>query len=189
MVTTILERLPDSPDGKEAVFRETLPPDERVRGDLLERLVEDLPEQLVGWRSSRCSRSHTGGRSKLLGVLLDRLNGQARAAALAEALEAARAIPDERARAELLAELAGRLSGEGAEAGLADALRTACAIRNDYFRAEALGPLVQRLPERLALEALEPVRAIGLEVERAQLLAALADRLRGSAGGRAGRRA
>ena len=106
---------------------------------------------------------------------------------LGEALEAARAIGDERSRSQALAALAAppgrgpRLATERDQA-LREALEAARASEYQQYRSRALAALAPHLTEPLLREALEAARAIEFQVDRSQALAALAPRLADRAG-------
>ena len=93
---------------------------------------------------------------------------------LREALEAARAFGDERARSEALAALAPRLAELGHPA---EALEAARAIESEWSRSRALAALAPHLTEPLLREALEAARVIGNWGARSEALAALAPHL------------
>ena len=128
-------------------------------------------------------------RAELLAALADRLTGQARADVLAEALKAARQGWNKYGRAQALAVVADRLAGEAREAALRKALDTTLArakmYKNrdfgGYEHVRTLSELAGRLPEPLAIEALEQARSAWQAGDRAGLLVALADRLSGQA--------
>ncbi|MBO9391259.1 MAG: hypothetical protein J7482_21465 [Roseiflexus sp.] len=91
----------------------------------------------------------------------------------ARALEVARVIADDAARATALAALAPHLPPHL----LTDALAVARAITYEWYRAEALAALAPHLPPHLLAEALAAARAIEDGWQRAKALAALAPHL------------
>jgi hypothetical protein len=119
--------------------------------------------------------SNLGRDTYALGVLAEHLDG----AQLSDALDAARQISDEPARAQALGVLAEHLDG----AQLSDALDAARQISDEDARADALGVLAEHLDgdvRRDALsDALDVARQISDEPARAQALRVLAEHLDG----------
>ncbi|MBP2233290.1 uncharacterized protein YeeX (DUF496 family) [Azospirillum agricola] len=100
---------------------------------------------------------------------------------LAEALDAARGVGDDAARAAVLVELARLLPEQGRAPVLAEALDAAWGIGDDAARAAVQGELARLLPEQgrapVLAKALDAARRIAADQPRAEALAGLAQQL------------
>lgn len=121
-----------------------------------------------------------------LAALARQLTGDARECVLADALTAARELPEvgifsTSPRVEALAMLAPQLAGEIQEHAMAEALSAACKLPEDYLfrnpRAEALALLAPHLTSGLLAEGLVAAQAIENEWRRTEVLKALVPRL------------
>ncbi|QEH37826.1 Regulatory protein AfsR [Aquisphaera giovannonii] len=144
------------------------------RFNTLAALAPHLPPELF---SEALATARTIGdevaRSGALVALAPHLPAQERDPALAQALEAARAMIRDRDRFTALAALAPHLP----PSLVSDALEATRTIDSDNARSVALAALAQRLPPPLIPWALETARAIENEGDRSRALAALVPHL------------